>query len=185
MNNKFLKWYIIGIILILFVMFLLPDSFFSSKYKNKTIDNSNSPTKEEFTSYEEQIKNLQNNKYSFEYIILDTMGTKPYSYKCTGIINSTLESGNCEGDYVFSYTEENKKEKFKIDVKYLNVSNIFDLLKDIEPKETTYSNEREFSYKALIEDLDTDIVVFTDLKNITRIEINSKYMNYTLKYNKV
>ena len=59
------------------------------------------------------------------------------------------------------------------------------MTKDIEPKEFTYNKTRELTYNTKILDLETEIVFYTDLDNITQINISNAYMTYVFKYNPI
>jgi len=86
----------------------------------------------------------------------------------------------------FSYNEKTKKEDFKyINQDYLSVNYIFHLLEGLEEKEVKYTTLREYHYQVRIEELDTEIVVYTNLDNINKIEISNAYMTYVFKYENI
>lgn len=186
-NNKFLKIYALVIIIILLaIMFLIPDSFFMNKYEEVNIPTSANTTKKEFTPYEIQKEHLLKKKFSYEYNLLDSMSDKTYNFKCSGTIDETIESGSCSLPNKISYTEQNKKEVFKsIDLNFLNIEYIFNIIKDITPEETKYQTLREYKYNLKIKDLESEIIIHTDIKEITKIYISNAYMTYILKYNDV
>lgn len=176
---------IIILILLIAIMFIIPDSFFIKKYEGIEIP-SNKTEKKEFIDYEIQKEHLINNQYEYEYVLLDSMSKESNTYKCSGKTNKTIESGSCTSPEVISYTEKDKKEVFsKIDINYLNPTYIFNKIKNITPKETKYVTLREYNYQTMIEDLDTEIIIYTDLDEITKIEISNAYMTYILKYSNV
>lgn len=180
---------IVIFIVLISIMFLIPDSFFKAKYDDIPIPESLKEKTEikEFTSYEEQIDNLLKNKYEYEYNLLDSMGITSYKYECTGKKDDTIESGSCTKPEKVSYTEKNKKDVLsKLDINYIEANYIFNtLLKEIKPVETKYTNYREYKYNLKIKKLDTDIIVSTDKETITSIYISNAYMNYIIKYSNV
>ncbi len=189
MKKKYIIIYgLVLVILLLLIMFVIPDDFFLRPYKKNatllTTETENVEEKE-FLPYEEQQKKLIDDNYNFEYILLDSMSSKTYSYKCNGTKKGNLESGTCDTPTSFSYTEENKKSKFLIDINYLDVQYILKWLKEEKYEITNYQGEKEYLYNVKIDDLETEVIVYTDYEDITRIEINNAYMNYIIKYERV
>ena len=188
-NNKFLKIYaiIITIVLIL-IMFLIPDSFFlelqTKLHKQETKELKNDAL--DFEKLETQKERILNNDLEYEYLMLDSIGTSSKTVECSGKITESKETGICNSKEKISYTKETKKDAFlEMDIKYIDEKYIFDTIKDIEPTETTYNNSRELIYKTKILDLDTDITIYTDLDNITQISISNAYMTYVFKYSNI
>lgn len=186
-RNKILIVYaIIVFIALIMIMFIIPDSFFLGKYNNTIITPEKNSDPKNFIDYEIQKNNLMENKYEYDYLLLDSMGAGSYQYNCSGKKDETIESGTCTSPDKFSYTEANKKEAFsKINTDYIDATYLFDLIKDITPEETKYTTLREYKYVTTIEDLETDIIVHTDLNDIIKIEISNMYMQYIIKYNNV
>lgn len=185
-KNKLLITYaIIIFVLLILIIFIMPDSFFLGRYKEVELPQNNTKVEhKEFIDYEIQKEELQKNNFEYEYLLLDSMGTKTYTYKCSGKISDNIESGTCESPEKFSYTESTKKDAFsKIDINYLNPRYLFELLKNIEPVKTEYQTLREYKYVTKIEDIETEIIVFTNLNEITKVEISNAYMTYIIKYN--
>lgn len=176
---------IIIIIALICIMFIIPDSFFMKQYEDIQLP-SNEVEKKEFVDYEEQKKHLLMNKYNYEYLLLDSMGTQTYTFECSGQVKENLESGSCTSPEGISYTEKTKKEAFsKINEKYLEPQTILTLIEKVTPEETKYATTRDYLYKVKIEDLDTEITITTDLDEITKICISNGYMTYILKYSNV
>lgn len=176
---------IVVIIALIIILFVIPDSVFY-KIGGKKM-NSDLPTVvDNFVSIEDAEKNLTKNKYSYEYTILDSIGTKSYSFKCQGTRNEDLESGTCTSPKKVSYTEKDKEKVFKeIQNEFLEPKKVFKLLKDIKPNITKYQSTREYEYKVSLDKLDTTITIETDKENITKIEIMNGYMSYILKYSNI
>lgn len=185
-KKKFLIiYFIIVVLLLVVIMFVLPDSFIkkTSKYKNfykDETENKETVKKEPFLDYEKQISNLEKNVYSYEYEI-DYNGVL---YVCQGNKKGEKEEGSCTKPKKVSYTEKNYNDVFKnINKKFLDVNYIFEQLKDIEPEETDLGKERMFTYN--LEESDTEVIINTDKKNITRICIARGYLTYVLKYSNI
>ena len=178
-SNKLFICYILFIIVALvLIMFILPDSFFTSSKNNLSISESNNQ-KSETTSLAKQKENLLKSNYNYEYSLL--VGTKTYS--CTGKIEDSNEEGTCTLPEEISYTEKNKDEVFaNIENEYLEPSKIFALIKDISPKEFEYSGLKEYEYQTKIKDLNTTISIFSDNKEITEIRLSNISMTYQIKY---
>ncbi len=168
------------------ILFILPDSFFTERFEEKVPEEiKENINKRKFKDYQEQIDNLLKKKFDYEYNILDSMGTKTYIFNCEGKMSSDKDTGACYMPSKKEYTEKNYKEVYSINTDYLDVENIFNLIKDTEPKLQTEATTRTFKYTSKIKDLDTDITIQTNLENITEIEISNAYMTYTLKYSNV
>lgn len=183
-NKKFLGIYaIIIIILLIAILFLIPDDVFMLKYKNLDLPEDLPKVEEkEFVDFEIQKEQLLSSNYDYKYLILDSMGKQTYKYKCSGSIIDNKEIGTCTSPEDFSYTETNKKDLFKISLEYLDIKNIYKLIEKENPIINKYPITREFRYTTMIEDLETDIVIYTNIENITRIDINNAYMTYVIEY---
>ena len=176
---------IIIIIALIVILFIIPDHVFYNIH-NKRVNGQEQTIKDDFVTIKKAEQNLEQNKYSYEYVILDSIGTKSYSFKCKGTKNEKVESGTCTSPKSVSYTEKNKDKVFKeIQEEFLEPKKVFDLLKDIEPKITKYQSSREYEYRVNLDKLDTTITIETDKKNITKIEIMNGYMSYILKYSDI
>ena len=204
-RKKALTIYAIVIFIILIaILFIIPDSVFLKLYPSKIPPMSgetSEETKKEFTDYEEQKERLLNKEFDYEYVLLDSMNKKSYIYKCSGSVNKEKDNGFCtshtsinrmddeapskDKTTAITYNEKNKKEELKIDTLYLDPEFIFILLDDVKYKETKNQTFRDFTYKTKIKDLNTEIIVYTNLDNITKIEINNQYMNYILKFSNI
>lgn len=175
---------IIIVVALIVILFIIPDHVFYNIH-NKRI-NDEASIKDDFVSIEQAQKNLSKDKYSYEYLILDSIGTKSYTFKCKGTRNEKIESGSCTKPKTISYTEKNRDKVFKeLQEEFLEPKKVFELLKDIEPKITKYQSTIEYEYKTNLVKLDTTITVETDKENITKIEIMNGYMSYILKYSDV
>ena len=203
-RKKALTIYAIVIFIILIaILFIIPDSVFLKFYPSKIpqISGETNEEKKEFADYDKQKERLLNKEFDYEYVLLDSMNKKSYIYRCNGSVNKEKDNGFCTSHSTINkmdeedtsedqtipitYNEKNKKEELKIDISYLDPEVIFNLLKDVTPKETRNQTFREFNYKTKIKDLSTEIIVYTNLDNITKIEINNQYMNYIIKFSNI
>ena len=200
-SKNFLGIYaIVIIVLLVLIMFILPDSFFSRKYDQNTQqfleaneklkeeqERIEAEKKKEFVDYEIQKQNILNGNYDYKLLLLDSMGTETYTYQCEGKKTGNTESGSCTSPEVFSYTEQNKTQQFKkyIDPKYIEPKNIFELIKDVEPSVESHNLYREFTYKTKIKDLETKVLIQTTKDNISKIMIENTYMGYIINYSGV
>ena len=200
-SKNFLVIYaIVIIVLLVLIMFILPDSFFSRKYDQNTQqfleaneklkeeqERLEAEKKKEFVDYEIQKQNILNGNYDYKLLLLDSMGTETYTYQCEGKKTGNTESGSCTSPEVFSYTEQNKTQQFKkyIDPKYIEPTNIFELIKDVEPSVESHNLYREFTYKTKIKDLETKVLIQTTKDNISKIMIENTYMGYIINYSGV
>jgi hypothetical protein len=175
---------VVILVVLIAIMFIVPDSFYRKLYdKNIEKVKNQKIIKKEFIEYDIQKERLLKKQFKYEYEILDSLSDKTYHYKCSGNLNGELESGSCTDPERISYTEKTKKKSFKINTDYSDVNYLFNtLLKDVKPEETKYQTTREYLYKTKIKKLDTEIIVYTDLENITKIEISNTYMTYILKF---
>lgn len=200
-SKNFLGIYaIVIIVLLVLIMFVLPDSFFSRKYEQNTQqfieankkaqeerEALEAEKKKEFVDYEEQKQHILTGNYDYELLLLDSMGTETYTYKCTGKKTGNTESGSCTSPEVFSYTEQNKVSQFKkyIDPKYIEPKEIFELIKDVEPSVESHNLYREFTYKTKIKDLETTVLIQTKKDDISKIMLENQYMGYIINFSNV
>ena len=186
-RKKFLSIYFIIIaILLVFILFIAPEDLFLKNKKSETPTDENVSLPSIFSDIETQKQNLLNSNYDYEYNILDSMGKKAIQYSCTGKINGTEEQGNCTKPKKISYTEKNKNEVFKdLNPNYLNVQYVFELIKEITPKELTYMNQRILTYELVLDNLNSEIIIKTDIDKIFRIEINNAYEIYIINFDNI
>lgn len=178
MKNKSII--LVGIIILIglfTILFVLPDSFFTKKEAINEITTKNSD-EFPFRNLSDMWKNLNNNIYSYKYQVF--IGDKEYIYD--GAKNKDEDTG------IFSsstYIEEYKGINDKINHDLINPSYIQEKVKNIEPKKFNYDDYRTFTYNVKIDDTDTEIIIYTDLKNITKIVISNMYYQYNLNYTNI
>ncbi len=188
-EHKGLVIYSIIILILLFViLFVLDDDFIKkhSSFKNffnqTTASNNEQSTKDKFANYEDQIKALEQNKFKYKYEI-DYNGTY---YQCEGTKNKEEDNGSCTKPEQVTYTKDNFAEVYsKINTKFLDVKYIFDSLKEYEPKEEKYGEERVFVYTIKTTNGTNEISIYTDYENITKICIAKGYLTYILNYSDI
>ena len=187
-NKKFLKIYGLIIIILLLVIFIIPDEFYlkleTKLHKQEiTVKENESYT---FIEIKKQQEKLLTDNYQYEYLMLDSIGEKTITVSCKGEQKDNTDNGSCTQSEEKTYTKETKKDTIlSMNVKYLDLEYIFNAIKDIEPTEITYTKTRELLYKTKILELDTDITIYTDLENITQINISNAYMTYVFKYTSI
>lgn len=190
-NNKFLKIYAIVIMILLIVIFMIPDDFYLNLHtKLNKQDPKEIKELEEieytFTDIDIQKEKLLTKDHNYEYLMLDSIGTETKTVECTGSVANNEDSGTCKSTQEVSYTKETKKETIlNMNIKYVDLEYIFKSIKDIEPTVISYTKSRELLYKTKILELDTDIIIYTDLDNITQINISNAYMTYVFKYTSI
>lgn len=187
-NNKFLKIYAIVIMVLLIVIFMIPDDVYLNLHTklNKQDIKEVEETEYTFTDIDVQKENLLTKDHDYEYLMLDSIGTETTTAECTGSVANGEDTGTCKSNQEISYTKETKKETIlNMNVKYVDLEYIFKSIKDIEPTEISYTKSRELLYKTQILELDTDITIYTDLDNITQISISNAYMTYVFKYTNI
>ena len=180
-NKNFLVIYgVIIVIVLILIIFIVPDSVFLAKYKDIEIPQPESVTVE-FTDYEEQKEHLLKNQYDYNYKLF----VNGKYYTCSGKKTEELESGSCTEPTKFSYTETNKKELFGFETKYLDFTNINELIKEVEPTEAKYQSYREYDYNIVKGKHETEIKITVDKKEITKIEIYNEAIQYIIEYSNV
>lgn len=187
-ENKFLKIYAIIILVLLVIIFMIPDNLYLNLYTklNKQDIKGVEEIEYIFTDIDIQEENLLTKDHDYEYLMLDSIGDETKTAECTGSVVNGEDTGTCKSNNSISYTKETKKETIlNMNVKYIDIEYIFKTIKDIEPTIISYTKSRELSYKTQILDLDTDIIIYTDLDNITQINISNAYMTYVFKYTNI
>lgn len=186
-TKKFLIIYGIVIACLVGILFLIPDKFFEKQYNKKHKIDTESQVetvseKFEFLSIDEQFEHLMNNKYDYEYNLMNIETT----YKCTGTKNKDKEDGECTEPSKKSYNQKTFSKVFKnANTKYLTVDNIYKLIKDKEPDIFESGNERILTYSVVSNKEDTDIEILTDTKDIISITIKNRFIVYYLKYSNI
>ena len=117
-KNFLIIYAIVIFVLLILILFILPDSFFGKAYEQNTQyfkeqiekekkekEELEKEKKKNYIDFEEQKKQILNGTYDYEYIFIDSMGTETFTYKCTGSKKNKIETGTCTSPYNFSYTE--------------------------------------------------------------------------------
>ncbi len=179
MSKKFLITYaLIIVFLLIIILFVADDKYFVSK----NTSNETSINKTKTVPYEEQLKKLLNNKYEYHY----DLNHNGITYKCQGKKDKEEDSGTCSEPELITYTQENFQEKLKeLNVEYLDVNHIYSMIKDLEPKMTNVNVKRYYTYNVNIMNLKGEIIIYSDLKNITQITIVNGYLTYVLYFDSV
>lgn len=176
---------LIIIIVLIFIIFFAPESWFSKDYSDYEIPTSNVEEPKE-VDYETQKTNLTNNKYHYTYNIMDSMTEHTYTYECSGAVNIDEDKGFCSIPSRIDYETDTKKEVFKyINIDLLNPEYIFNLVKDITPEEINNQPYIDYIYKLQIQDLNSEILIRSGKENISEIIITNAYMQYHLKFSDI
>ena len=189
-NNKFLTVYIIIVIFVLvYIVFLAPDSFikehsrFRSFYQNGELIPSGDDTDVIVpVAYEEQIKQLKNKHYSYEYLI----DYNNVMYKCKGNKDGEYDQGRCTKPTEVEYTTQTLKDVYKdIEIDLLDVDHIFDMVKDIEYTKSNMGELDVYKYEIPAKKDGIEVTVYSDHTAITEILITRRYYAYQLKFNNI
>lgn len=167
-NYAWISYIIVVIILLLIILFVIPDKYFAPK-KGYNVNNTDTTTEFPFKEYNKMIEEIKENNYTYNYEI--NINTTIYTFDGKKVGNK--EQSNFE----------NKDNNINEDL--LNINYIFDLIKDITYKQFIYDNTRMYTYKLMLDNLDTEIIIYTDLNYITKILIANKYYQYNLTYKEV
>ena len=178
-KNFLIIYGVIILIVLIAILFFIPDSLFLAKYKGIKIPEPEPA--EEFTDYNEQKENLLKSKYDYKYKLL----VNEKYYICSGKVNENLESGSCDEPTKFSYTEENKKKLFGFETKYLDFREINKLIAELKPKEEKYQSYRIYTYTVVKGSHETEIKITVDKKEITKIELYNEAIQYIIEYSNV
>lgn len=178
-NYFWLSYVFLILIALLLLLFVVPDNFFSKKTTKGTNPNSTDTTREfPFKEYEEMKEALEQENYEYRYEVMGD--TSMYIYE--GKKDKETEEGMFYGnEEEYGYTFLNKY----INKELVSIPFLFSLLMDIEPKVQTYNNTRMYTYNNIYQDIETEIIIYTDLDNITRIVIGSVYYQYNLTYTNI
>lgn len=181
-NKKFLIIYGFIIFIILLVIVLAPNKWFSRKLPSDPVVE----VPEKVIDLDAQYSRLRNNKYEYRYLIMYDINGDQSTYKCNGTIDGENESGSCTSPKNVSYTNKDKKEVFKkIKSEYLDMNYLLDLIKDVKPTDKKYENTYLYIYTLDLDNTMTDISIYSDGDNIIEIEIANKYGAYVIRLSNV
>lgn len=180
MNKKFLIIYAIIILVgLIYILFLAPDTLFlknSEGYKELLKEQTE---KIEYDDIEVIKQRLLNGTYEYEYSLIHNN----IHYICNGEVSSEGESGRCTSPSSFTYTNLDKLNEDKLkNLLFTEPSNIFYKIDGITPQESMTNDGKLYMYKTTINDLDTEINLYTNEKTITKISITNGHMTYIIKY---
>lgn len=160
--------------LFLYIIFIAPDHLFEKK------KNVSGPTTKSLQTMQEEL--LKNN-YEYKLNVFNIIGTKSITYKCSGKREEEKEEGTCFSPQTLNYTEETKKEILKeINTSYLEPEYIFNLIEEIKPRIEEYQANKIYTYKVVLNTLDTEITLITDKEQILEIRLNNIYETYNITY---
>ena len=180
-NRRWIFLLIYGIIvvaLLIYILFIAPDKMFHKDDEKAS--------ELRFYTIEEQKEHLLNNQYSYEYSMLYTDNDGTYTYICSGKKNKEEENGSCTKPENLEYNEENKKDILRnLNMNYLETETLFELIKDIEPTVSVYEGAKVYRYKVMVNNIETDIQIFSNSIDIFDIQIDNVIEHYHLKYSNI
>lgn len=172
----FIIYTILIILGLIYILFIADDKMFQKKDKPKN----NISTKEvKKKTLEEKEEYLLSGNYEYHF----DLNYGSIQYKCSGEKNGSKDNGSCDyQDKVIEYNEENIKERLEdIDYNYLDLNNIFSLIKDIEYKSVdNYSSM--IKYNVNQNNIDTEILIYSGSENIKQITISNINLVYVLYF---
>lgn len=185
MKKKIILWTLFILLIgigVIYITFFMPEKTILKISNNEEV-NEEFP----FLQYTTMKENLINKNYTFNYEI----NNNGELYNYTG----TKENNNYSGtlttrilkdktNYIYDTTKEEftSLDNNNLKEELLYPKNILELIKDIEPTNTTYNKQRMYKYDLLIDKVETTITINTDLLNITKITIANEYYQYVLTY---
>ena len=183
MNQKkfFIIYAIIIFVALIVILFVLPEESFL-KNKDKYEELKNSVEKIKYDDISIQKERLLKNNYEYEYNVIHNS----IQYVCTGTKTNETESGRCSAPQSISYDETDKFNEDKLfSIKYVEPEYIFKKIEGVEPTVSMTNDGKSYTYKVKISEFDTDIIIYTGEKTISKITITNGLMTYVLKYNNI
>lgn len=179
-NKKFLIIYaIIIFIALIYILFLAPDTMFlknSDGYKELMKEQTE---KIKYDDIETIKQRLLNGTYEYDYSLIHNN----IHYICSGEVTSEGESGRCTSPSSFTYTNLDKLTETKLkNLLFTEPANIFYKIEGKTPQESMTNDGKLYMYKTTINNLDTEINLYTNEKTITKISITNGHMTYIIKY---
>ena len=183
MNKKFLIIYaIIIIISLIYILFFAPETLFlknSEGYKELLKEQTE---KIEYDDIEVIKQRLLNGTYEYEYSLIHNN----IHYICNGEVTEEGESGRCTSPSSFTYTNLDKLNEDKLkNLLFTEPANIFYKIDGKPAQESMTNDGKLYMYKTTINELDTEINLYTNEKTITKISITNGHMTYIIKYKNV
>ncbi len=173
MKNKLWVIYVILILVVLsYIMFFMPIK------KDENLEKSNVSQEQVYGTLEDMFTMLLKENYEYTYNVL--IGTEKYLYE--GKKDGNREKGTFTSkDETQSYNNINDF----INKNFINPSYIYNLIKNLEYNKDKYDNVRVFNYETKIDNLETEIAIYTDYISITKITITNIKEQYILNYKNI
>lgn len=170
------KLWIVYIILILGALSYI--LFFMTIKEDKNLEESSIIEGQVYSSLESMFTMLKEENYEYTYNIL--INKDKYLYK--GKKDKEKEKGTFTYDgNTTTYEEINDF----INKDLINPTYIYNLVNNLKYREDKYDNTRVFNYVTDIDNLETEIAIYTDYTSITKINITNKKEQYSLSYKNV
>lgn len=168
-------WIIYGILILgvlAYILFLMPIK------KDENLDKSNISEEQVYGSLEDMFTVFLKGNYEYTYNVL--INNEKFLY--VGKKDGDKEKGTFTSkDEVVSYNTINEF----INKNFINPTYIYNLIKDLEYNKDKYDNIRVFNYETKINDLKTEIAIYTDYTSITKINITNIKEQYSLSFKNV
>lgn len=173
MKNKL--WLIYAILILIslgYILFIMPIN------KDEDLEKSNIKEGQVYSSLEDMFTMLKKGNYEYTYNVL--INTEKYLY--VGKKNGAKEKGTfTRKDETTTYEMVNDL----IDQKLINPIYIYELVQNLKYSEDKYDEVRVFNYETEIDNLKTEIAIYTDYTSITKINITNKKEQYSLSYKNI
>lgn len=168
-------WIIYGILILGVLAYIL---FFMPIKKDENLDKSNISEEQVYGSLEDMFTVFLKGNYEYTYNVL--INNEKFLY--VGKKDGDKEKGTFTSkDEVVSYNTINEF----INKNFINPTYIYNLIKDLEYNKDKYDNIRVFNYETKINDLKTEIAIYTDYTSITKINITNIKEQYSLSFKNV
>lgn len=173
MKNKL--WIVYAIIILGALSYIL---FFMPIKKDENLEKSNISEEKVYGNLEDMFTMLLKENYEYTYNIL--IDTEKYLY--VGKKDGNKETG--------TFTSKNETQSYNkingfINKNFITPSYIYNLVKDLEYTKDKYDNIRVFNYRTKINNLETEIAIYTDYASITKITITNIKEQYILNYKNI
>ena len=162
---------------LIYILFIADDKMFTKNDKSINANTSNKEVKKK--TLEEKKDFLLNGNYKYHY----DLNHGSIQYKCSGEKNGTKDNGSCDyNGKIIEYNEENIKERLEdIDYNFVDLNNIFSLIKDLEYKSMDkYSSM--IKYNVNQNNNDVEILIYLNSENIKQITISNINFVYVLYF---
>lgn len=183
----------------IFLLFVVIISFVGGEAtQNEPINNNLQEETEEvvFEDYDKMQKELLKNNFEYEYIINNVDSKIIYKGEKLGVLETGYRETSEEtikyyvdesGLYKVVMDELDALDKLYENVveSYIDLEYIFNEINTKSRLEEVLENTRTYTYKYVVEGVNYEVVVTTDLKSIKNIDIKFEDKHYELKFSNI